>query len=57
MKVESKLTTIASAPGGAFFATCVGSRSATLKVCRRKLSGSAPASTGNSCANTSAATR
>jgi hypothetical protein len=58
MKVESKLATIASAPGGgAFLTTCAGSPSAVSKVWRRRVSGSAPASTGNSCASTSAAVR
>ena len=57
MKVESKVTTIASAPVGSGSAVCVGSASAVLKVWRRSVSGSAPASTGNTRASTSAAVR
>ena len=38
-----------------FAGISVGSASAVLKVCRRKVSGAAPASTGNSCTSISAA--
>jgi len=48
LKVESKATTIASAPvGGGFVTGCIGNSSAVLKVWRRRVSGSAPACTGN----------
>ena len=57
MKVESRVTTIASAPVSGLASACAGKSSATLKVWRRRVSGSTPASTGNSCAITSAAVR
>ena len=57
MKVESKVTTIASAPVGGLVSACAGSSAAILKVWRRRVSGSTPASTGNTCASTSAAVR
>jgi hypothetical protein len=57
MKVESKVATMASAGGAGLAAIRIGRLSAILKVWRRRVSGSTPTSTGNSCASTSAAVR
>ena len=57
MKVESKVTPIADATVSGLIVAQPVSASPTLKVWRRKVSGFLPASTGNICSNTSAATR
>jgi hypothetical protein len=57
MNVESKVSVIASAGVAALTAAGTGSAAATLRVWRRNVSGSWPASTGNTCPSRAAAVR